>query len=461
MERTLPATFQRKQVLTLLIALFLNGIVWAMLASSVSANTLRYLVRETDALSTRLELIDRATASIAIATYQIRDDGSGGQILASLVDAAGRGVDVRLLVDAHPNSNNLPKPLMRYLVERGVAVKERPFDVRSKLELGRPRLHDKLFIVDSQHLIIGGRNLEQDYFGLGDRKYLDFDVAVDGDVVREVEAYFHARWNETESATPRLAGREEPKMLKKQIHAHWNNLSYCEVVPEIDAWLDELRGGDLHARDLPCRDQVDLRSHDPCCVEFLRDFTNGSKRSSEAISSRIINEIKSAKHSISIASPYFVVPLYLRRELVAASKRGVMVTLLTNSLESTDQVVVHAGYANIRRSLIRAGIQVHEVRGSDILHAKLIVIDGYKTIIGSHNLDMLSMKRNSEVGLLVKSSTFAEDAMMLYESLMMNSKCINNERLFRYESRNHDYHDDKLGDFKRLRFVAPFIRRYL
>ncbi len=160
------------------------------------------LVRETDALSTRLELIDHATASIAIATYQIRDDGSGGQILASLLDAAGRGVDVRLLVDAHPNSNNLPKPLMRYLVERGVAVKERPFDVRSKLELGRPRLHDKLFIVDSQHLIIGGRNLEQDYFGLGDRKYLDFDVAVDGDVVREVEAYFHARWNETESAHP-------------------------------------------------------------------------------------------------------------------------------------------------------------------------------------------------------------------------------------------------------------------
>lgn len=457
----MPATFQRIQVPTLLVALFLKGIMWAVLSSSVSANTLRYLVRETDALSTRLELIDRATVSISIATYQIRDDSSGGQLLAALVDAAGRGVDVRLLVDAHPNSNNLPKPLMRYLVERGVAVKERPFDVRTKLELGRPRLHDKLFIVDSRHLIIGGRNLEQDYFGLGNRKYLDFDVAVEGDVVREVEAYFYTRWNEADSATPRLAGREEPKMLKKQVHALWNNLSYCEVVPEIDAWLEQFRGDALQACDLPCHNHVDLRSHDTCCVEFLRDFTNGSKRSPEAISSRIIKEIKSARHSITIATPYFVVPLYLRRELVAASKRGVKVTLLTNSLESTDQVVVHAGYANIRRSLIRAGIQIHEMRGSEILHAKLIVIDSYKTIIGSHNLDMLSMKRNSEVGLLVKSSTFADDAMMLYESLMMTSKCINNERLFRYESRNHDYHDDKLGDFKRLRFVAPFIRRYL
>ena len=457
----MPATFQRNQIPTRSLALFLLGIMWTVLASNSSANTLRYLVREEEALLARLVLIDRATVSIVIATYQIRDDSSGGQILAALVDAAGRGVDVRLLVDAHPNSINLPKPLMRYLVERGVAVKERPFDVRSKLELGRPRLHDKLFIVDSKHLIIGGRNLEQDYFGLGNRKYIDFDVAVEGDVVLEIEAYFHTRWNEPESATPRLVGREEPKMLKKQVHSHWNNLSYCEVVPEIDAWLAELRGGKLQACDLPCRDLVGLQSHNSCCIEFLQDYTNRSKRSPEAISSRIINEIKSAKHSLAIATPYFVVPLYLRRELVAASKRGVRVTLLTNSLESTDQVVVHAGYTNLRRSLVRTGIQIHEMRGSDTLHAKLIVIDGYKTIIGSHNLDMLSMKRNSEVGLLVNSTTFADDAIMLYHSLIMNSKCINNERLFRYESRSHGNHDDKFGDFQRLRFVAPFIRRYL
>ncbi len=81
-------------------------------------------------------LIEQASTSISIASYQIRDDESGGQLLAALLDAASRGVEVRLLVDAHPNSNNLPKPLMRYLVEHGVCLKERPFDVRSKLEWG-------------------------------------------------------------------------------------------------------------------------------------------------------------------------------------------------------------------------------------------------------------------------------------------------------------------------------------
>jgi phosphatidylserine/phosphatidylglycerophosphate/cardiolipin synthase-like enzyme len=204
-----------------------------------------------------------------------------------------------------------------------------------------------------------------------------------------------------------------------------------------------------------------LESHDSCCIEFLRDFSNGSKRSPEAISSRIIDEIKSAKHSISISTPYFVVPVYLRNALIAASKRGVKVTLLTNSLESTDQVVVHAGYANLRRSLIRNGIQVHEQCGIDPLHAKLIVIDGCKTIVGSHNLDMLSMKRNSEVGLLVSSTTFAAEAMMLYRSFISQSKCLNDERLFRYEKRSTPADGDKLDQYMRLRFVAPFIRRYL
>jgi cardiolipin synthase C len=460
-ERTVPANAQRYHLPKLVFALFFFGIMGTEMTTYAFANSLRYLVKETEALATRLELIDRAATSIAIATYQIRDDNCGGQILAALVDAASRGVDVRLLVDAHPNNNNLPKPLIRYLVEHGIAIKERPFDVRTKLELGRPRLHDKLFIVDSTNLIMGGRNLEQDYFGLGNRKYIDIDVAVEGDIVQEIEAYFHSRWNEPEAATPRLSGREEPKMHKKQMHAEWNDRSYCEVVPEIDAWLAQLRGGELQACDLPCRDFTGINSHDSVCIEFLRDYTNGSKRSPKAISSRIINEIKSAKHSIAIATPYFVVPHYLRRELVAASKRGVRVTVLTNSLESTDQVVVHASYANMRRSLIRDGIQIHELRGSDILHAKLIVIDGHKTIIGSHNLDMLSMTRNSEVGLLVVSRTFAEDAMMLYRSMIRQSTYLNNEQLIRYEKRSSPANDEKLGQYQRLRFVTPFIRRYL
>jgi putative cardiolipin synthase len=426
-----------------------------------SSHSIQFLASETEALAARLRLVENASTSICIATYQIRDDNSGGQLIAALLDAAGRGVEVRLLIDAHPNSNNLPKPLMRYLVEHGIGLKERPFDVRTKLELGRPRLHDKLFLVDSAALIIGGRNLEQDYFGLGKRRYIDYDVIVRGAVVCEAEAYFEERWNESQSATPRIVGREELKMRKKQIHAYWNDQSYCDVVPKIEAWLAELKASPLQASDLPCRGSIETREYESSCVEFLRDFPNGSKRAPEAISSRILDEIKSAKQSISISTPYFVAPIYLRRALMDASHRGVKVTLLTNSLASTDQVVVHAGYANVRRNLVRHGIQVYEQRGNDPLHVKLIVIDGHKTIIGSHNLDMLSMKRNSEVGLLVHGVEFANEALTMYRSLLVRSTHLNDERLFLYEKRNASGDEDKLKQYQGLRFVAPLIRRYL
>lgn len=449
-----------------------GGVLWLLLISvllehpSHASDTIRFLVSETEALATRLMLIDNASTSIRIASYQIRDDDSGGQLLAALVSAAERGVMVRILVDAHPNSNNLPKPLIRFLVERGVEIRERPFDARSKLEIGRPRLHDKLFAVDSTHLIMGGRNLEQDYFGLGNRRYIDFDVLAQGEIVCTAERYFDERWHERLSATPRLTGPERAKMLKKQIHAEWNDQSYCDVVPQIERWLEELRSGELRAMDLPCRSasnlyEQELHQHQPCHVEFLRDYTNATKRVSNSISSRILEEIESARRSLTISTPYFAIPHSLRDALIRAAKRGVSVTILTNSLESTDQVVVHAEYVNVRRALVRHGIIIRETQGSNPLHAKLIVIDGYKTIVGSHNLDMLSMKRNSEVGLLVIGSEFAEDAQQLFSSLNQGSKTVNHVRLLRYEARESHATQEKISQYQRMRTIAPFIRRYL
>ncbi|XZE19992.1 phospholipase D-like domain-containing protein [Pirellulaceae bacterium SH449] len=445
------------------VASILWLLVFAVLVGQTahSSDNVRFLVSETEALATRLMLIENASASIRIASYQIRDDNSGGQLLAALLSAAERGVMVRVMVDAHPNSNNLPKPLIRFLVERGVEIRERPFDARSKLEIGRPRLHDKLFAVDSTHLIMGGRNLEQDYFGLGNRRYIDFDVLANGEIACAAERYFDERWQERVTAVPRLTGLEQAKMLKKQVHAEWNGQTYCTVVPQIEQWLNELRTSELQAADLPCRLSTDFRDHQPCHIEFLRDYTNMTKQAPNSISSRILQEIESARSSLIISTPYFVIPISLRDALIRAVKRGVSVTILTNSLESTDQVIVHAEYVNVRRALVRHGIIVREMQGTNPLHTKLIVIDGYKTIVGSHNLDMLSMKRNSEVGLLVTSSEFAEEALLLFSSLTQRAKVVNQTRLLRYEARESHASQEKISQYQRLRTVAPLIRRYL
>lgn len=423
--------------------------------------SIRFLLSETDALAARLAAVETASTSISIATFRIRDDNTGGQLLSALLAAADRGVRVRLLVDAHANSINLPKPLMRYLTERGVSIRERPFDARSKLEIGRPRLHDKLFVVDSSTVILGGRNMEEKYFGLGSRNYIDFDVIAHGETACDAERYFEERWCETSSATPRLSGPERAKMLKGQDHAEWNQLSYDQVSLEIAAWLESLRASDIQAIDLPRCVPETRPNHSPAHIEFLREYPQRGKHAPEAISSKILREIASAKRSIWISTPYFVTPVRVREALIAAAQRGVSVTILTNSLESTDRVIVHAAYTNLRRDLIRHGIQVLEKQGQDPLHAKLIVIDESKTILGSHNLDMLSMNRNSEVGLLVCCTGFAREAMVLFRSLANNSKCLNHVKLFRYEAREGTTPDEKIKQYQRLRWVAPWIRRYL
>lgn len=462
--------YLKRNSLVALLAIWLLAAVTSTFACS-NEKSLRFLVSEIDALTARLAAIETASTSICIATFRIRDDETGGQLLSALIAAADRGVQVRLLVDAHPNSINLPKPLMRYLTERGVSIRERPFDARSKLEIGRPRLHDKLFVVDSSTVILGGRNLEKEYFGLGNRNYIDFDVIAQGQIAHEAVRYFEERWNEIASATPRLSGPEKAKMLKGQVHAEWNNRSHDQVTLEIDAWLESLRSRDIQALDIPrcvsprcvSPGSVSIPSpdHNPVHMEFLREYPQYGKHAPEAISSKILREIASAKRSISIATPYFVTPLRVREALIAAAQRGVSVTILTNSLESTDQVIVHAAYTNLRRDLIRHGIQVLERQGKDPLHAKLIVVDESKTIIGSHNLDMLSMNRNSEVGLLVCCSGFASEAMSLFRSLAHGAECLNHVKLFRYEAREGNASDEKVKQYQRLRWVAPWIRRYL
>lgn len=427
------------------------------------ASELQCLSSEEAALGKRLELIHGAQSHIDLVSFQMRDDATGGQVLAALVDAAQRGVCVRVMVDGHWGSNSLPKPLMDYLIRCGIQLKERPVDVRYRLELGRPRLHDKLLHVDHRHLLIGGRNIEQDYFGLGERLYIDEDFYATGICHAEVSKYIQDRWDEYVTAQPRLVGEEARRMQKKMVHPNWNSLPREEAFCEIERWLEECRQLPLAARNMfRCGESGSSVVSLECKqVQFLHDVVGGRKNAACAITQRIHKELERAVCSIEIATPYCVITPTLKRILIAARNRGVQIRILTNSLESTDQIVAHSAFANERRWLLRHGIQLFEFRGPHTLHAKLITIDGKVSVIGSHNLDYLSERRNSEVALLVSDSTFTESVQAIYNILLRQSTSLQISDLFRYEAREQNVDREDLQDFRRLRFAAPFIQKYL
>ena len=105
--------------------------------------------------------------------------------------------------------------------------------------------------------------------------------------------------------------------------------------------------------------------------------------------------------------------------------KGIRVKILTNSLSSNDVGIVHAGYANYRKALLRNGVELYEMNkkltraqrkekkgiGSSSkasLHAKVFVLDRKQVFIGSLNLDPRSFYENSEIGLVIDSSEIAQ-----------------------------------------------------
>jgi putative cardiolipin synthase len=127
-----------------------------------------------------------------------------------------------------------------------------------------------------------------------------------------------------------------------------------------------------------------------------------------------------------IVSPYFVPGDAGVAHLLGHVKRGVRVTVLTNSLASNDVSAVHAGYKRYREALVEGGVTLYELRpesidyvrerdrGSHIkgsqaaLHAKTFLVDRRVIFIGSLNLDPRSISLNTEIGLVCESPAMVD-----------------------------------------------------
>lgn len=149
---------------------------------------------------------------------------------------------------------------------------------------------------------------------------------------------------------------------------------------------------------------------------------------------RLDSLLQEAREEFIAVSPYFVPQQtgvdYLR-DLVA---RGVRVRIATNSLASTDVVAVHTGYRRYREDVVRAGVELYEMKpaggerprqrllgtsapASASLHAKAYVVDGKEVMIGSFNLDPRSASLNTEIALAIHSPELAAELVEMFEKV--------------------------------------------
>jgi putative cardiolipin synthase len=376
-----------------------------------------------EALAARRLMAQMAERTIDAQYYLITNDLIGIAFIGVLLQAADRGVRVRLLLD----------DIQTQGYDAGMAALDshpnfevriyNPFSGRGSrasaiTEFGRinRRMHNKSFTADNQITIVGGRNIAAEYFSAHeDVNFADADVAGVGPVVRDVSDMFDTYWNSRAALpVPAFAKMpDDPDATLVQLRAR---------IEEAVAELKETKYAEAFTDSLQTIVDTDLDEFTFAPYELAYDSPDKSDKKlaedAASITTTLKASIDRAESGLLIVSPYFV-PLKSGIEfLTSLQERGVQVTVITNSLAANNHSIVHSGYVPSRKPLLKAGVKIYEVRsdasvsGVDrgtqgaalaTLHTKGFIVDDKEFFLGSFNWDPRSVNINTELGVIMKS----------------------------------------------------------
>ena len=388
-----------------------------------------------DALASRLALIAAAEQSIDAQYYIWHDDTSGILVLDAMYQAAQRGVRVRLLLDDNgvPGLDSFMAALNAH--ENFEIRLFNPSTIRSPKLLGytfdffrmNRRMHNKSFVVDGAVAIIGGRNIGDEYFEVGDDNfYVDMDVLAAGAIVPQTASVFDEYWN-------------------------------SQSVFEAETIIQE--GGDLSAfvaRSLEIQTSADAIKFLQEAYDSATEYTNGNTRlewtnvqlvaddpvkglgvatRDQLMITRLGEILGGVETRLDMVSAYFIPGPKGTAWFSELAETGKEVRILTNAMNTTDVLMVHSGYSKYRRELLEAGVRLYELKlrggtsaaevqnmpfglSGASLHAKTFAVDDERVFIGSFNFDPRSATLNCEMGFLIDSPTMARSMSNGFDGLL-------------------------------------------
>jgi putative cardiolipin synthase len=391
----------------------------------------RLVVEGTEAFLIRMQMARLASRSLDVQVYIWHADLTGAFFAQQLLDAADRGVKVRLLVDdmdarsnnagfaalaAHPN---IEVRLFNPFASRRGSLQKLGEAITSFGRINR-RMHNKIWIADNRIAISGGRNVGDEYFGASDEKnFVDLDFAMMGPVVREASHSFDQYWN-SPPAYP-IEVLDHASVTKAALDALRESLAAQTEAAGDSRYAVALRSDDalskLMADERSMEWSANYRfvSDDPLKVTMKK---RDAKRSNVGVT--LIPMLSAATIEVDILSPYFVPSEKVTAAFGVAAESGRDVRILTNSLAATDVAAVHGGYSRHRKKLLAKGVQLWELKPSPIaaqpsttgssgasLHSKAFVVDHQRLFVGSFNLDQRSTWLNCEQGVLTENAALA------------------------------------------------------
>jgi putative cardiolipin synthase len=394
-----------------------------------------------ESLMIRAWLAESAEKTIDVQYFIWSNDNIG--ILASerLLSAAERGVKIRvivddLLVDAEPKTilslnahPNIQIKIYNPMHSVGTGFFSQLWYLITDFRGSNQRMHDKVVIFDHSLAITGGRNMADEYYDYDQAyNFRDRDVMVAGAVMPEIDQSFESFWESPISVSVDTLLDDEKR-----------ELSASEVSDYVDWLHNYARKPDNFAPEV--RDAIsDLgRGIDDIfakmrwtSVEYLHDSPGKNSQTNRLdggglTTTSLINLLSEAQERIVIESPYLIMPENGFEFFSGLLSKGIEISIVTNSLASTDNLQAYSGYQKQKQRLLELGLKIYEFKPNPhvyrqlidkqekqgkeppvfALHAKSLVIDGHTAYVGTFNFDPRSANLNTEVGLVIRDQQIA------------------------------------------------------
>ena len=367
-----------------------------------------------DALAARIAVIRAAEQSIDLVCHAFDYGESTKALIQELLDAAERGVTVRLVVDGKLGVKGRE---MKTLFAAALAHPNIEALSYNRLDLLRPWtwhtvLHDKFINVDDTYLVLGGRNIGDRFFApanyhqavTNDRDVLVWRTAESQQsIFGELNQYMTSLWQHPECEQLELAAPDE---------GYWQQL-------QEDVRRFESENTAIYSLSL---DHFLSATCPTAKITFISNPTNTTKKE-PWVGYQLQRLALAAQESVTVQTPYATANRYLLETMTETASDAQLV-MLTNSLASSPNFPAFSNYFSQRRAFLATGAAIYEYQSYDSIHGKSMVIDNRLSAVGSLNLDDRSFYIDTENMLVIDSPEFAAELNAAMEAYLAQSALV-------------------------------------
>jgi cardiolipin synthase len=347
--------------------------------------------------------IRTARSRVWLETYIFLNDSGGTAVADALKDRAAAGLDVRLMYDA-AGSFATPTAFFSEMAAAGVTIHayrtfwdglSRGFKFFAYLNR---RNHRKLTVIDDEIAYFGGMNIvnQADAAAAGSTDALPMS----------------AGWRDVHV---RLSGPQQFE-LAESFERSWRRAHHQHV---------PARAAHYRRGELPNGAAKTPAPWGTQSAEWIRFFDTGPGRGYTRAGRIFRRVLDGASRSVLLSMAYFLPPGHVQKALQRASRRGLDVDVIIPA--ESDVKLVQWATEHEYADWLEHGVRIHE-RQQRMLHSKVMVVDGLRTIVGSCNLDPRSLRINLEIFAVVQSRALAAMVTAICDHEIAHSTLVTAQR---------------------------------